>query len=395
MNAEIAPPSKPLRILLLLNLRWDERLGAVRVYRDLAEEWRAAGHIVEYYSLSDAFSTAGNSSAGFAVRQMLFASKAKSFIRKNAARFDVIDALIGSLPASKSALRFHGLLVARSVGLYLLYERFEKKARERWPRRGKFLGKIFYTLTGRWLRWASNRAVRNADLINVPNGDEANCLRQEIDSALSIIVQPYGLADENRRALITAAASAEKRLAYRKISFIGMWAARKGAYDWPAIMRAIWRKIPDARFCFLGTMVEPRTTLADLGIQSSERIELISKYSPRDLPALLADCAVGAFPSYIEGFGLAVLEQLAAGIPTVAFNVTGPRHVLGAHLPELLVPSGDIEAFANAICRVLELDLADYQELSRRSAEMATQFAQSKIARETLETYRGRIAAEV
>jgi glycosyltransferase involved in cell wall biosynthesis len=394
VNSQPAPSAKPLRILLLVNLRWDERLGAVRVYMNLANEWRAAGHVVEHYSLSDAFPGMSDSAAGFALRQLWFASRARSFVRKNAGRFDIIDSLIGSLPASKQELRFNGLLVARSVGLYRLYERFEETARRRWPRRsrGKFLGRIFYTFTQRGLRRASDSALHNADLVTVPNQEEASCLRREIDPALSIIVQPYGISDEQRRALVAAAGPAEKRLSHGKISFIGMWAARKGAYDWPAIMRAVWRKIPDARFRFLGTMVEPQTIVADLGFQSSERIELVSKYSPVDLPMLLADCAVGAFPSYVEGFGLAVLEQLAAGIPTVAFEVAGPRHILSAHLPELLVPSGDVEAFANAICRILELDLPDYEKLSRRSAEAAAVFNWSKIARDTIDAYRERLS---
>jgi glycosyltransferase involved in cell wall biosynthesis len=393
VNLETESPSKPLRILLLVNLRWDERLGAVRVYMNLANEWRAAGHVVEHYSLSDAFPGMSDSAAGFALRQLWFASRAKSFVRKNAGRFDVIDALIGSLPASKQELRFNGLLVARSVGLYRLYLRFEETARRRWPgrSRGKFLGRIFYTFTQRGLWRASDKAVRNADLVTVPNEEEASCLRREIDPALPLIVQPYGLTEEHRRALNAAAASAAERLSHRKISFIGMWAARKGAYDWPAIMRAVWRKIPDARFRFLGTMVEPQTILAELGVQSSEGIELVSKYSPVDLPALLADCAVGAFPSYIEGFGLAVLEQLAAGIPTVAFDVAGPRQVLGAQLPELLVRSGDVEAFASAICKILELDSGSYETLSQRSAKTAATFDWSHIAENSIAEYHERL----
>jgi hypothetical protein len=62
----------PLRILVVVNLRWDARLGAVRVYMELAEQWRAAGHVVDHFSLSDAFPNARGSRAGFALRQMLF-----------------------------------------------------------------------------------------------------------------------------------------------------------------------------------------------------------------------------------------------------------------------------------------------------------------------------------
>ena len=41
----------------------------------------------------------------------------------------------------------------------------------------------------------------------------------------------------------------------------------------------------------------------------------MARYQPDALPQLLSDCTVAAFPSYVEGFGLAVVEQLAAGIP--------------------------------------------------------------------------------
>ena len=394
MNAESGPlPAKPLRILLLLNLKWDARLGAVRVYMDLADEWRAAGHTVEHYSLSDAFPGASDSAASFAVHQVLFAYKAKTFVRKNAARFDIIDALIGSLPASKQALGFSGLLIARSVGLYRLYERFEKGARQRWPHRsrGKLLGRIFYTLTQRWLLSASDKTVRHADLVNVPNEDEAKCLREEGVTSRPILVQPYGLTVERRNALFNAANSATRRLARKKISFVGMWGARKGARDWPEIFRRIRQEIPEARFCFLGTMVDAGTISDDLGLESSDGIEFISDYSPADLPALLADCTVGVFPSYVEGFGLAVLEQLAAGIPTIAYNVSGPRDISNAGLPELLVPVGDAEAVASAVSKILKLDLVAYEKLFERSAETATQFSWSKIARETLEIYRERL----
>ena len=99
------PHDNPLRILVVVNLPWDSRLGAVRIYMELAEQWRASGHVVEKYSLSDAFPDARASSARFAIRQLLFPYKAAAFVRKNSARFDVVDALIGVLPFSKRRAR--------------------------------------------------------------------------------------------------------------------------------------------------------------------------------------------------------------------------------------------------------------------------------------------------
>ena len=158
----------------LLNLEWDERLGRGRVYLDLAKEWRAAGHsggtLLSFRCISDLVAT---SAAGFALRQVWFAAKAANPLsRKNAARFDIIDALIGSLAGFEKRLEFKGLLVARSVGLHHSDERFEKSVQERWPAffaRQFPRAESFIRSTRKWLLRASDKTVSCADLINVPN----------------------------------------------------------------------------------------------------------------------------------------------------------------------------------------------------------------------------------
>lgn len=381
----------PLRILVIVNLPWDARLGAIRVWIDLAEQWRAQGHTVEKFSLSDAFRDARATRVKFALRQTLFPRRAAEFVRQNAGRFDVIDALIGTLPFSKHELGFRGLLVARSVGLYLLYEQFEQSVAQRWPQtpKGRLSGRLLYRATSRRLSEASRRALREADLVNVPNEEEATCLRKAGFVAGQIIVQPYGLTSTRRRALAEAAAAPETRLAEQRVCFIGMWGPRKGAYDWAEIIERVLREVPKARFRFLGTMIDDAAVRSELGPRNAEAVELRSTYDPDDLPALLSDCAVGAFPSYVEGFGLAVIEQLAAGIPTVAYDTAGPRDILGSIVPELLVRNGDAEAIAAAMCRVLRSDSTAYAALSRRCA--AIEFLWPDVARQTVAAYRERL----
>ena len=187
---------KPLRILAVVNVAWDPRLGAARVWIELAEEWTKAGHLVEKFCLTDAFPVATSSSALAAFRLLLFPFRAARFIRRNASRFDVIDALIGTLPFSKQSLRFSGLLVARSVGLYRLYEKFEQAAARRWPSsaKGKLSGRIFYGVFNKRMRAGSEASVKHCDLLNLPNSDELVCLREEMRSAKPAAVQPYGLS---------------------------------------------------------------------------------------------------------------------------------------------------------------------------------------------------------
>lgn len=387
--------SKTLRILAIVNLPWDPRFGAARVWIEMAEEWSRAGHVVEKFCLTDAFPVATASPAKAALRLMIFPLRAMRFVRRNAERFDVIDALVGTLPFRKRSLRFRGLLVARSVGLYRLYEKFERVAAKRWPpsSRGKLLGRMFYSFFNKRARVASEASVRNCDLLNLPNSDELLCLRDEMKSTKAAVVLPYGLAPARRQALRAAAVPVEVRWRKKRISFIGMWSPRKGGKDWREIIHRIRARAPEASFLFLGTMTANDNVMADLDPAMAEFVEIVPQFEPDELPQLLSDCTVGAFPSYVEGFGLAVVEQLAAGIPTVAYGAPGPRDILQDSLPELLVPTGDVARFSEAIVEILAKDLGAYQALSNRSAETAARFSWPEIAQATVDEYRRAISS--
>lgn len=383
-------PAKSLRILVIVNLPWDARLGASRVWMELAEQWRSDGHSVEKFSLSDAFPGARAARVTFALRQLIFIRKAAAFVRKHAQRFDVIDALIGTLPFSKDELGFPGIIVARSVGLYHFYDRFEQSVERRWPRpeEGKFAGRLIHRFARHQRLRASESAVRKADLINVPNEEEATYLRQKLGPGARVLVQPYGLTEQRCRALKEAAWPTALRVAQKRICFIGMWGARKGAHDWAAIIDRVRTRVPGARFKFLGTMVDTQTIRRGLGAVALQGVEFVSEYEPDELPHLLSDCTVGAFPSYVEGFGLAVLEQLAAGVPTIAYDTAGPRDILQTVLTKLLVPIGNVNRFAAALSGVLELEPAEHEQLSKQSAHAAAGFSWEQIARDTLQAYR-------
>jgi glycosyltransferase involved in cell wall biosynthesis len=59
-------------------------------------------------------------------------------------------------------------------------------------------------------------------------------------------------------------------------------------------------------------------------------------------------------PSQAEGFGLVLIEAMAAGVPVVATDVPGIRDVVRDGVTGILVPVGSPGALADAIRRVLE-----------------------------------------
>ena len=378
---------KQLRILGIVNLPWDARLGAARVWFELCEQWAKAGHKIDRFCLSDAFPEPTRSRALSAWRQAVFPYRAARYLRRNAGNFDVIDCLIGTLPFSKKSLRFQGLLVGRSIGLYLAYDEFIRLSRRRWPDqpRGKFVGRFFYTFISWLLRRSADRALPHCDLFNVPNEDEKQSLNKYISAP--IIVLPYGLNEAERAALAGAARPGSERLARKEICFLGMWGVRKGSRDWREIVGGILNDEPSARFTFLGTMTDEQTILRDLQLTSSESIRCLISYDPKDLPQLIANCAVGLFPSYIEGFGISVIEQLAAGIPTIAYDVSGPRHIFDGAGAEFLVPVGNVKAMKDRALEILRMNESDYSALSARCRQIAQSFRWEQIASDTIREY--------
>ena len=382
-------PAKPLRILAIVNLPWDSRLGAARVWIELVKEWQRAGHVVEKFCLSDAFPRPEGSRIDSALRQVFFPRRAAAYVRRNAERFDIIDGLIGVLPFSKSSLGFRGVVVARSVGLFRLYDKFTRRERVLWPDRpkGRLLGRLFHGFVAWRLRKNAEESVRHCDCLNVPNEDERLEMERDPGFGKLCLVEPYGLSDDFRESLARAAMPGSERLRGQKICFIGMWSLRKGSRDWPKIMRAIRQYHPNVEFVFLGTMFDEATVHADLTKDEISRLVCRTKFREEELPGLLGDCAVALFPSYIEGFGLAVLEQLAAGLPTIAYDVSGPRQILESQRARLLTPVGDTDAIAARAAEILSLPFTEYEQLSAECRAIAGSYRWSKIARDTLDQY--------
>jgi glycosyltransferase involved in cell wall biosynthesis len=67
----------------------------------------------------------------------------------------------------------------------------------------------------------------------------------------------------------------------------------------------------------------------------------------------LAELGALILPSEAEGFGLVLIEAMAAGVPVIATDVPGIRDVVRAEHDGLLVPPGRPDLLANAITRVV------------------------------------------
>ncbi len=107
--------------------------------------------------------------------------------------------------------------------------------------------------------------------------------------------------------------------------------------------------------------------------------------SDEELLWLYAESAVFLFPSLYEGFGLPVLEALAAGLPVVSSHTSSMPEVMG-DCGLTFDPLAPHEG-ARAVVQMLEDDgLRQY--LHDRGRERARQFTWAETGRKTVEAYR-------
>ncbi|GAB6083229.1 glycosyltransferase family 1 protein [Desulfuromonas carbonis] len=92
-----------------------------------------------------------------------------------------------------------------------------------------------------------------------------------------------------------------------------------------------------------------------------------------ELARYYASADIFAFPSLSETFGNVVLEALASGLPTVAFNVPGPRDILLSGESGILVE----EQSATALAAALQ-SLVDDAQMRQRLGRAARLYAEDQ-----------------
>ena len=116
----------------------------------------------------------------------------------------------------------------------------------------------------------------------------------------------------------------------------------------------------------------------------SDRIHLIGRVDEEDLAALYSQAAAFVCMSFYEGFGLPILESMAAGCPVVHSDCSSMPEVAGG--AGLEASPANLEEIARRIRQVLRDD-ALRERLRRLGLERADEFTWERTAAETLAAY--------
>ena len=230
----------------------------------------------------------------------------------------------------------------------------------------------------RGLQWLCSWYLRAADVVIVPS------------DYIGRLVAGWGVAAERTRVIYNALeadqfASLPERAAARALCGLPekapmlLTAARLASWKGiSGIIRAlppVQRRFPDVRLLIAGDGPE-RAELQALAADHGNGVQFLGALSQQRVHELMRAADVFVLFSTYEGLPHTVLEAIACRTPVVASAVGGTVEILSHECNGLLVPAGDEEALAAAICRVLQepqfgRELADraYGELERFSWE--------------------------
>jgi glycosyltransferase involved in cell wall biosynthesis len=180
---------------------------------------------------------------------------------------------------------------------------------------------------------------------------------------------------------------AEHQIGPRSVFFLGSLEPRKNLPTLIDAFHALLAHTPDAELLVGGSPGWKYQTIFErmnrLGLQA--HVRFVGQIAQDALPLWYNACAVFAYPSLYEGFGLPVLEAMACGAPVVTSNVTALPEVVGD--AGLMVAPTDTAALTAALARVLsDADLR--ASLRRRGVQRAAGYTWARCAQRTLDTYR-------
>ncbi len=145
-------------------------------------------------------------------------------------------------------------------------------------------------------------------------------------------------------------------------------------------IRAAQMAAPDMPVALIGNPDLIQVLLED----ASDKVCVLGSVPDEDLPILLHAAELSLYPSLYEGFGLPILESMAAGVPVITSNISSCPEVAGD--AAIIVDPYNEEEISQAIASVLG-DKIKADCMRKQGEERAALFSWQRAAGDVLQLY--------
>jgi glycosyltransferase involved in cell wall biosynthesis len=180
-----------------------------------------------------------------------------------------------------------------------------------------------------------------------------------------------------------------KKIDSNLVIFAGMLAEKKGVLSLIKAWEIVVAEIPSAKLLLYGKggreiLRQINKLISD---KTRESIELKGYVSRAILAELYSTASCAIFPSYVETFGMAPLESMLEGCPTIFTKRSSGEELILNGENGLLIDPDNLNEIANAILFML-LNRPAAIEMGKKGAQTITErFNISRIAEDHVELY--------
>src|SRR6266480_5232967 len=174
---------------------------------------------------------------------------------------------------------------------------------------------------------------------------------------------------------------------------VGQLIERKGWEYTILCMPAIITRFPEAKFLIAGPSqpAEPafRQRLLQLATELGviEHIQILQDNTPEFIQDAFRSTTILTHPSFVESFGMVLLEAMTAGVPLVAHNGTGMPCIIDDGVTGYVVDVRDVPKYTDRLLALLA-DPALRQGMGAEGKRQAeTRFGQAEIAAQLFAVY--------
>jgi glycosyltransferase involved in cell wall biosynthesis len=167
----------------------------------------------------------------------------------------------------------------------------------------------------------------------------------------------------------------------RTLLFVGQWLPMKGITYLRDAFDELAHRHPDLRLVCAGSLASEQAVLANFGADVRARVTVLPRLERDVLLDLYRQADIFVNTSLYEGFGLALLEAMAASLPIVTTRVGLAADALADGESALFIPTRHAPAIVREVERLLG-DPALRERLGETAHEVAGHYTESAAVRD-------------